>query len=471
MSQTYAEIMTSEAIASRVVDRLHLDTLTAPPHPRWWIRTLRWLRAHGKLAIVRAWEFVRYGRIEAKDPYIQAVEDVVDGLEAEPIEDTYLFRLTASWRDPEFAARIADAASNIFVDYTGEARRSEDGTTAEFLSERLSVLRKELEDSREAVREFVGRTRTASLAQQLSLTLEAKSNFEVEREETGKQLQEVRAEIEALREQLAGQSEEVHAETTRDRNPVILDLQSDLARAEAELAGLSETRMPTHPDVRTIKAKIAKLEERISAGAVQVRSRDTSRVNPIHREIEETTLNRSAILESLNARAAALDGSIERYRRAVDELSERSPEQARLVLEVEVLEERYRLVSREYAEARLAAAQEISEIRILAPAMAPVYPVSPVKIYYVAASLVIGFLAAMSLVLIVDYTDPRIRSGEEAERVLGAPIYATMPKVGLPARTVALLSDGDLPSTNLSSRLLSDENRSVEGAVDRVSKS
>ena len=62
MSKTYAEIMGSDAVASRVVDELDLDTLTPPRDPRWWKRAYTTTRDYAKLGLVRGWEFLRYGR-------------------------------------------------------------------------------------------------------------------------------------------------------------------------------------------------------------------------------------------------------------------------------------------------------------------------------------------------------------------------------------------------------------------------
>lgn len=60
MSKTYAQIMDSDAVASRVVDILHLDTAKPPRDPRWWKRAVQVSRDRAKLVMVRGWEFLRY---------------------------------------------------------------------------------------------------------------------------------------------------------------------------------------------------------------------------------------------------------------------------------------------------------------------------------------------------------------------------------------------------------------------------
>jgi hypothetical protein len=90
----------------------------------------------------------------------------------------------------------------------------------------------------------------------------------------------------------------------------------------------------------------------------------------------------------------------------------------------------------------LAAAEEISEIRILHRALPPVYPDGPIKIYYAGGGLGIAFLLALGLALLVDYAEPLIRTEEETERTTGAPVLAMVPHGEVPADARALLRAG-----------------------------
>jgi hypothetical protein len=64
----------------------------------------------------------------------------------------------------------------------------------------------------------------------------------------------------------------------------------------------------------------------------------------------------------------------------------------------------------------------LSEIRALAPAIAPLYPKGPLKVLYTGLGLFAGFVLALGLILAVDYAEPRIRSSEDIERLVGVPV-------------------------------------------------
>ena len=208
ISQTYAEVMTSEAIATKVEDRLRLHTIESPWPDDFWLSLLFTVRDYAKIAIFSTWDFVRYGRIEPQlEPYWKTVDDIRDGLEAEPVHDTYIFTLTASWNDPDIAVRIANTAAETFVEYSREARTREEGTAAGFLASSLDGTSTALAEARAELDYYRERIGAASLEQELELTLERLSEFEAEQEAADRQRSELDAEIASLRALLSGQSE------------------------------------------------------------------------------------------------------------------------------------------------------------------------------------------------------------------------------------------------------------------------
>ena len=441
MSETYAEIMTSEAVAIRVVDLLELDRLVSEPDPRWYMRIYHRVRDWAKRTLIYVLDLARYGRVQAKDPYWKAVEAVLDGLEAKPIGDTYLFSLTAIWPEPRFAAVIADTAANAFVDYTREARQSEDGTSAAFLSQRLADVGQEVEAMRRELDVFYQENGAPWLNKQLELKLAALSEFANADEDALKRLLEVQAELEIFEDQLDGQNQEIHSSTTLARNPVVVHLQEDLARYEVDLAGLRQTHMPEHPAVRTLVSKIEETQNRLESETPQVRWEDTTITNPIHSDLTAKLLDRGATEGMLLARRSALRQSMDRYQAEVDRLTLQKSKLEQLTLLLELRENEYRMIAEEHGEARLAAAQEISEIRVLHPAIAPVYPARPIKIYYAGTGLAMGFLLALSFLILREYMEPLLISEEDAERALGAPVLATVPGIKLRSGTIALLGE------------------------------
>jgi uncharacterized protein involved in exopolysaccharide biosynthesis len=437
MAKTYAEVMGSEAVAARVVDALHLDTLKPPPEPRWWKRWYREARDLAKLALVRTWEFLRYGRIEQKDPHQEAVEKVMKGLKAKPITDTFLFSLKASNADPEMAARVANAAAQAFIDYTRQARMDEEGTGARDIRQRLAVVRGELDGARGRLQEFGEGTTAASIERQLQLRLDELSKFESSRAAITQQLSGLQAETATLRQQLAAQSSSVHVSTTAARNPAAVEIEDALTKAQVEYAGRSKTLLPDHPRMLELKGQIEEAQQRLAAATQKVPERDTSALNQTREQINQRLLDRMAQASAASAQLHAIDDTIARYRRDVDSLTAQKVELTRLTLDLDVRETEYRLLSKEEAQLSLAAIQQLGEIRQLSTAVPPVYPARPIKIYYAVAGLSLGFILALFAVLLMDYADPRVHDFDGLTvAVPEIPVVAVVPHL----RPTGLLS-------------------------------
>lgn len=464
ISQTYAEIMVSEAVATKVVEILHLDVRTPKVDHRWYIQSLREMRDWVKLGVKNTWDFVRYGRIEKKTPYWQAVEDVLDALKAEPVKDTYLFTLTASAGEPDVAKHIANTSAQVFMEYTRDSRLQEGGTSTEFIAKNLETVQGELKKARTDIDRFRKRTNAASLDEELTLKLNVISQFESDIETGRKQLREVEAELAVLRLQEAGQHKEIHSSTTLAKNPVLQQLETEVASYEVELAGLRQTLNPSHPKIQSLVAKIGEARIRIQAETAQVREKDTSVANPLQQELEKRLLDRSAIRDSLLARLDSLGTTVQRYHSDIGQLISHKSELARLTLDLNTLEDTYKLVTKEYAESRLAAARDISEIRVIHPATQPLYPVRPIKIYYAGGGLATGFLLALGLVLFIDYMDRHLRTREDIEGVFGIPVLATLPHARLSGGR-AELTNGPRVTASLPWSTLDRDSESQEGKM------
>ena len=157
-------------------------------------------------------------------------------------------------------------------------------------------------------------------------------------------------------------------------------------------------------------------------------------------QVESKQADRLAHRKALAARIGSLGATIDRYRREAATLGASQSKLAELALQVSLLEENYKMLVKSHEEAKIAAAQALSEIRVVHPAVRPRYPEGPVKIYYAGGGALTGLLLALGLILLIDYMNHRVRSRDEIERVLGVPVLASVPHAKLPARAALLLA-------------------------------
>jgi uncharacterized protein involved in exopolysaccharide biosynthesis len=201
------------------------------------------------------------------------------------------------------------------------------------------------------------------------------------------------------------------------------------------IARFENEREKAKKELAEVDAELGEMASLLSGTTVAKTLRGDSRS-----AIEGKRADRLAERKAIAARIGSLSSTIERYRREATELGTGQSRLAQLALEVGLLEENYKMLVKSYEEARIAAAQALSEIRVVHPAVRPRYPDGPVKIYYAGGGAVTGLLLALGLVLLLDYMNHRVRSRDEIERLLGVPVLASVPHAKLPARATALLA-------------------------------
>ena len=172
------------------------------------------------------------------------------------------------------------------------------------------------------------------------------------------------------------------AEETAEEIRLIGKLEGALEKARSELSGLLNQFTAENPKVRNVQAQKDRLAESIA--------------------------RRQSEILRLPAAEAQL---------------------ATLTLHVTTAEEVYKFIARQYEDARIREAQKTSDIRVVAPALVPVRPVRPIKIYYAAVALLMALMVGVALALVLELSDTTLRSIDTVQVALGLPVLATVPDI------------------------------------------
>jgi uncharacterized protein involved in exopolysaccharide biosynthesis len=160
------------------------------------------------------------------------------------------------------------------------------------------------------------------------------------------------------------------------------DLEATLAKDEDTLAGLKRISIKGTPKVIAQEAEIAHLKEQISTLQAQLT------VYPG----KEKQLNTVTLVERL-------------------------------------AQESYEFFLKRYEEARVKESANITEIRIVSPAVPGLYPVKPLKYVYAGISFAMALVVAIGWALFFENLDPRIRTFRDLDGELGMQVLGTIPTV------------------------------------------
>ena len=340
LTNTYIEIIQTRSLATQVVDALRLYE---PLPPGWLFLKFPWLKptiefVRDLVGDVR--DYLFYGRTFGKlSDHDEAVKGFLEDIKVSAIKDAHLFEITYSGRTPQEAADVANKTAELFLASVVGMNSKENVGSLQFLTRQLADSNDVLNRTREALQAFKAKNRTVDFTEETAGTIK-----------------------------------------------LIGDLESQLEKAQADLAGLKTSqKLPTGDH------------------------------------------------DKVTAQRNYLAASLEKYRGELSRLSAIESALATLELNVETAKKTHQVLLGEYETARVLRTRELPEMRIVSDASAPRAPAKPKRIVYGGAAAAVAMILAIYFFGMVELTNTTLRSMKDVERTLGLRVLATIPLRKTPA--------------------------------------
>jgi chain length determinant protein EpsF len=384
---TQVDIIQSDRVAMRVVRNLKLNE---NPQVRQ-----QWLDEAKGQGTIEGW----------LASVFQRQMDVVPSRESSVI--TIAYRAT----DPRFAAGLANAFAQAYIDTALELRVDPARQYSNFFDSRAKESREALERAQAKVSGF--QKDNGIIATDERLDVENARLNELSSQLT--QLQAISAESGSRQTQAQGQQGDRLQEVLN--NPIVGQLKADINRSEARLKELNTRLGDAHPQVVETRANIAELRSRLDAETARVTG-GVAVTNTINRQ-----------------REAEIRGSLEAQRAKVLRLKAVRDEGSVLQRDMENAQRTYDAILQRLTQTSLESQATQSNVNVLTQAVPPVEPASPRVLFNLLLALFVGTLLAVLVALLLELRDRRVRSADDAVGALGLPVLGVMPKPGAKARS------------------------------------
>ena len=324
-------------------------------------------------------EVVQDGAVARLTPTLgpEVAGAAVGGMSVRPVENAQLVRVFVQYTEPSAAALAANAIAESVIDMNLKARRKRVTETRQFINTQLGSARVKLRASEAAEVAFKNRHGNVSLAQDTRLKIETLAALEAQR---------VDVRLPRLEEQ-----------------SLAVGLQRQLATLEIDLHGLRRSFTEKHPAVITTEAKIAETKRRL-----------------------EDEVDRSRKAEQ--SREQAILAAIKQYESQVRDVPPREAELVRLTRDLKEAEQIYLLLSTKLQQALIAEASIGSSIQVVDVAKVPGAPETSGGRKIIILGSVLGLMMGMGAALVIEQLDDTVKSPEEVEQVLGAPVLGAIPQ-------------------------------------------
>lgn len=321
-------------------------------------------------------------------------------VKVQPSRESNVINVSYRSQDPRFAAALANAFVQAYVDTTLDLRVDPAKQYSSFFDVRAKELRDNLEKAQSRLSAF----------QKEKGIIANDERFDVE----NFRLNELSSQLVALQGATADStSRQANAGNSMQEvlnNPLIANLKIDLSRNEARLKELNQRLGENNPQVIEARANVNELRSRIEA--------ETQRV--VGSVGVTNTVNRQ--------REAQIRAELDQQRQKVLRMKQLRDEGSVLVRDVENAQRAYDTVMARLNQSSLESQTTQSNVYVLTQATPPSMPSSPKVALNTFLAIVIGLMLGIGAAFGVEMMDRRLRSPADVGLALGLPVIGVLPK-------------------------------------------
>jgi len=393
--ESQARVLTSDTVLRKVIEQQRLDKDSEFAQPPSAVRAA--------LSVVL--QKFGFGTRHDPDPVVAVLQELAPKIGARRQERTYVVDLTASTRDPEKSARIANAIIAAYLEDQSDARTSAAKRATEALSGRLQELKDRVRDAENQAETFKAQNNLVSASGQL-VSEQQLSELTNQLTAAGAKADEAKARLDQIEILRRGKVDAgAIAEAVQSQTVAALRAQhAEVMRRKAELTARLGER---HPSIADINAQAHDLQQLID--------REVTRLAQAARgDYERAQATRQALLTRLNGlkqEAVTTNQALVRLREL-----EREVEASRAVYQA------FLTRSRETSEQERV---NTTNVRVLSEANVPnkrAFP--PRTLIVLALALAFGAAAGAGAGFVRDWTDDRIHTRRDLEAACSIPILA-----------------------------------------------
>jgi uncharacterized protein involved in exopolysaccharide biosynthesis len=359
----------------------------------------------------------------------RAIRQARSALTVEPIRKTDVLSITYTAQSPDLAAKVVNKIVALYLD-KHVAVHSVPGEF-EFFDRQVAQYRDQMEKAQAALAQFSqGSNGTVSPATQREALLQKQSEFNGMLQQARSGIAETQARIRTLeKEATTTPSRMTRALRTADNPQLMEALKATLLNLKLKRTELLSKYQPTYRPVQDVEQQIAQTEAAIAAAQSAPIKDETTDVNPTHEWVDSELAKARAELRSLESRAASLSGAVETYDQQAQHMDAEQIKYADLVRNAKTAEDNYLLYVNKREEARIDTAmdkQRILNVSVIEPTVTPYLPKHSGLFYFGIALMLLPFVTA-GVVFMLEHLDNTVHTPRDLEHWVQVPVLAAVP--------------------------------------------
>ena len=375
---TQIDIISSQNVALRVVDQLHLADSPA---------------------VVAQFREAANGRGTIRD-WLAAL--LLKKLEIVPSRESSVVDISFQGSDPQFVAAVANAFADEYQKISVQLKVEPMKKAATYFSEQTKLLRDNVEAAQSRLSKYQQDNGIVSLDNRLDVESNRLNDLSAQLVAAQGQL------MEASSRQRMAQSANGSESPDVASNPLIQNLKIGLGAAESKFAEVSQRLSSNHPQYQSAKAEVDKLRADLR-DQLQIASRSVG-----------------GNAQILSQREASIKEALAAQKAKVLELNRSRDEMNVLNKDVESAQRAFDVASQRFSQTKIEGQSDQSDIAVLNPAVAPIEPAGPKVLMNTVLSVFLGVLLGLGLAMLAEMLDRRVRSEGDLVEAVQIPVLGAI---------------------------------------------
>jgi tyrosine-protein kinase Etk/Wzc len=372
-----------------------------------------------------------------KPPFQEMIKNFQASVNVSYGRDTDLIELSAEAPTPREAALLVNAWVEAYLNFDRTDSRGEVTQTKDFLESKLKDTEERLNASEKSLSNYQKWNNVVSLPDETQQLVAQVSSSESLYNQTRTELEALTQENVYLKSKLDLSKQHLIEGMLKLSNPLLTELQKDMARQVADKAAYEAQLIGAGYNVKSdlkwlqMENRLKGLKKKIVEETRAILKDDFANLNPLDRSETLITqiLQNETSLKSLVSKEQSLKRILADFNDRMSAIPDKNLELARLERDAQVNNKIYVMLREKYEETRIREASQVNLIQIVDRAEPPANPVRPkTKLNLMLAGL-FGFLFGVALAYGRAYFDRTIRNAQDL-RDLDIQLLGEIPVTG-----------------------------------------
>ena len=382
-------VLTSRAVLERTMAATGLDKIP----PRWYMRVLfAPLRGYER---AYAWA---HGTPYASDAQ-RALAGLGDAVSVERLKESNILVVSYRAGSPDFAEAVLDELLKQYLAWHVTVHRQADAEP--FFTAQADVLRLEVTKLQDELQKLKASTGVADFKTEREIALHSDAVLRDESLSLNRQLVEVEAKLEAVqRSAAADQSWMRTSSTTKPASESMNTLRTQILQLELDVIRLETRYTESSPLVREARTKLATARKALEQQMQQPSEESTTGLNPLLVQLQQEVARLTADRAGLAERRRAITHQLGESRDRIEVMDRKGAEADRLELQLQSAKDRYLMYLDRTEKARVDAALDqsrVANVTVVQQASASPKPVSPKRLI----TLIVAVGGGLAIALLV----------------------------------------------------------------------